>query len=39
MRFLAEQNIQEVEDIKTFDYGGYAYNPDLSTLNRWVFVR
>lgn len=39
VRFLAEQNIQEVEDIKTFDYGGYAYNPDLSTLDRWVFVR
>lgn len=39
VRFLAEQKIVDVEDIKTFDYNGYSYNADLSFQDRWVFVR
>lgn len=39
VRFMAEQAVDDVEDIKTFDYGRYAFNPDLSVGDRWVFVR
>lgn len=39
VRFMAEQNIEEVDDLKTFDYGGYAYSHELSVGDRWVFVR
>lgn len=39
VRFMAEQAVDDVEDIKTFDYGRYAFSPDLSVGNRWVFVR
>lgn len=39
VRFMAEQAIGDVEDLKTFDYGRYAFSPDLSEGDRWVFVR
>ena len=39
VRFMAEQSIDDVEDIKTFDYGRYAFSADLSVGDRWVFVR
>lgn len=39
VRFMAEQAISDVEDIKTFDYGRYAFSADLSEGDRWVFVR
>ena len=39
VRFLAEQQVEDVEDIKTFDYGGYSFSSSLSSGDRWAFVR
>lgn len=39
VRFMAEQAIADIHDIKTFDYGGYCFMPSMSTDSRWVFVR
>ena len=38
-RFIIENRISDAEDIKAFASGGYAYDPDLSEDDRWVFVR
>lgn len=39
VRFMAEQQIVDVENLKTFDYNGYCYNEELSEGDRWAFVR
>jgi len=39
VRFAIDQNLQEVEELKKFDYDGYNYNPKLSQVDRWVFSR
>lgn len=39
VRFIAENNIQEPEHIKSFDSDGYHFNNSLSTKNKWVFTR
>lgn len=39
VRFMAEQQVDSVDDLKTFDYGGYSYSHEYSTPDRWVFVR
>jgi len=38
-RFMADHNITKIEDIKQFDQGGYQYDEQLSTENKWVFTR
>jgi cytoplasmic iron level regulating protein YaaA (DUF328/UPF0246 family) len=38
-RFIVENNIQNTEHIKTFDYEGYTFNPNLSKPNEWIFIR
>lgn len=38
-RFATVNRITEAEGIKDFNSGGYAFDPDLSEGNRWVFVR
>lgn len=38
-KFILENNIENPEDIKTFDIENYAYNPHLSNKNTWVFTR
>jgi cytoplasmic iron level regulating protein YaaA (DUF328/UPF0246 family) len=38
-RFIAVENILNPEHIKMFNYGGYSFNQDLTTGNRWVFTR
>ena len=38
-RFMADYNITKIEDIKQFDQGGYQYDEQLSTENKWVFTR
>lgn len=38
-RFMAENNITKAEDMKQFNEGGYQYDEQLSTKNKWVFTR
>ena len=38
VRFMAENKIVKVEDIKEFYRLGYVYREDLSTKDRYVFV-
>lgn len=39
VRFMAENNISDVEDIKAFDRLGYKYNIEKSTDMKYVFVK
>ena len=39
VRFMAENKIVKVEDIKEFYRLGYVYREDLSTKDRYVFVQ
>ena len=38
-RFIIQNRIENVNDIHTFDLGGYSYNKSLSTPNQPVFTR
>lgn len=38
-RYLTQERATQAEDIKGFSAGGYAYDPDLSDGDRWVFLR
>ncbi len=38
-RFIIQNRITDVEEIKTFDLEDYFYNPDLSGDEEWVFTR
>ena len=38
-RYVIENRLVDPEDIKGFDSGGYAYDPDLSTGDIWAFTR
>ena len=38
-RFVVENRVAEADGIKGFTSGGYAYDPDLSEGNKWVFLR
>lgn len=39
VRFMAENKIVNVEDVKEFDRLGYVYRDELSTDNNYVFVK
>lgn len=39
VRYMAENNITNVEDIKQFNVEGYGYDANLSTETKWVFTR
>jgi len=39
LRYMAEYNINEAEEIKSFDRDGYYFNHSLSTEKKWVFTR
>ena len=39
VRYMAEQNITDPERIKLFDRGGYRFREDMSTVERYVFIR
>ena len=39
VRYAAERQIQNVEDLKNFDLEGYAYNEAASSAGEWVFLR
>ena len=38
-RFIIQRRLTDPEGLKDFDLGGYAYNPDMSEGDRWVFLR
>jgi cytoplasmic iron level regulating protein YaaA (DUF328/UPF0246 family) len=38
-RFIVENRVTEADGIKDFATGGYAYDPDLSEGDKWVFLR
>ncbi|CUI57844.1 peroxide stress protein YaaA [Cognatishimia activa] len=38
-RFMIQKRITEAENLKDFDLGGYAYQPDMSEGDKWVFLR
>lgn len=38
-RFVIQNRIADAEGAKDFDYGGYAFQPDMSEGDRWVFLR
>ncbi len=38
-RYLITERLSDPEQLKAFDYAGYAYNPDLSKGDTWVFTR
>ena len=39
VRFMAKNNISEIEDIRRFDRLGYKYNIEKSTDTKYVFVK
>jgi len=38
-RFVIENRVTVPDEIKGFTSGGYAYDPDLSAGDKWVFLR
>ncbi len=38
-RYVVVNQLQDPDDIKAFDTGGYAFDPDLSEGDKWVFLR
>lgn len=38
-RFIIQNRIENADGIQEFDSGGYAFDPDLSEEDRWVFLR
>ncbi|UZD90895.1 peroxide stress protein YaaA [Cognatishimia activa] len=38
-RFIIQNRLTEAEGIKDFDLGGYAYQPEMSEGDKWVFLR
>lgn len=38
-RFIIQRRLSDPEGIKDFDLGGYAFRPDMSEGDRWVFLR
>ncbi|EFM39689.1 hypothetical protein HMPREF0379_0578 [[Eubacterium] yurii subsp. margaretiae ATCC 43715] len=39
VRYMAENNVQDIEGIKKFDSMGYSFNEDLSTEDEFVFIQ
>ncbi len=37
--YIIKHQLEDVEDIKQFDTGGYRYNSAMSTASEWVFTR
>ena len=38
LRFIIKNKITDTEILKTFDWGGFIYNKELSDNNKWVFL-
>lgn len=39
VRYMADKNIQDIENIKAFNYDGYGFDSKLSSDKEWVFTR
>ena len=39
IRFAAQNNIQDIDQLKAFDLEGYAFDEKTSTSSEWVFLR
>ena len=39
VRYIIDHNAETVEDLKGFNYEGYAFDTNLSTGNKLVFTR
>lgn len=39
VRYAIDKKVEQVEDLKYFDYAGYQFAPDLSNEKDWVFTR
>lgn len=39
VRYASDRQVCDVEQLKAFDVAGYAYAPEVSTQDRWVFRR
>lgn len=39
VRWMAEHQIKDVEEIRRFDEGGYGFREDLSSGSQWVFIK
>ncbi len=39
VRFMAENNIQNYENLKKFNYFGYVFREDLSSEKEYIFER
>lgn len=39
VRYMLEQDINSVEDLKAFDWAGYRFDAERSTAERWQFLR
>ena len=39
VRYMAENNVQDIDGIKSFDSMGYSYNQELSTDDEFVFIK
>lgn len=38
-RFIIQNRIKKIEELKNFNLGGYSYNDNLSNTKEWVFTR
>lgn len=38
-RYIIQNQLTSIEQLKSFDLGGYQYNESLSKGNDWVFTR
>ena len=38
-RYIIQRRLTQAEGIKDFDLGGYAFRPEMSDGDRWVFLR
>ena len=38
-RYMIDQRAEKADDLKTFNFEGYAYNEELSSEHEWIFTR
>ena len=38
-RYIIQQRLENIEQLKRFDLAGYSYSPEQSTANQQVFLR
>jgi len=38
-RYIIQNRLTQIDDLKGFNSGGYSYQPDQSDAQKWVFTR